>query len=64
MEVASIKIGDKSWIGYNVGVLKGVTIGEGAIIGAGTVVTKNVAPWTVVAGNPAPFIRELPIDGR
>ncbi len=45
-------------------ILRGVTIGEGAIVAAGAVVTKNVAPYTVVAGNPAKFVRELGEDGR
>jgi acetyltransferase-like isoleucine patch superfamily enzyme len=54
-----VKIGNKSWLGFNVGILKGVEIGEGAIVGAGSIVTKSVLPWTVVAGNPARLIREL-----
>jgi acetyltransferase-like isoleucine patch superfamily enzyme len=45
-------------------VLKGVTIGEGAIVAAGAVVTKDVAPYTVVAGNPARKIRELGQDNH
>lgn len=55
-----VSIQDKSWIGFNVIILKGVTIGEGAVVGAGSVVTKDVAPYTVVAGNPAAVIKELP----
>ena len=39
--------------------LSGVTIGQGAIIGAGSVVTSSIPPWTVIAGNPARIIREL-----
>ncbi len=54
-----INIMDKAWIGFNSIILKGVTIGEGAIVGAGSVVTKDVPPWTIVAGNPAKVIREI-----
>ncbi len=59
-----VHIKDKSWIGFNSIILKGVTIGEGAIVGAGSVVTKDVRPWTIVAGNPARIIREIPEDER
>ena len=52
-------IGDKAWIGFNVIILKGITIGEGAIVAAGSVVTKNVEPYSIVAGNPARFIRSV-----
>jgi acetyltransferase-like isoleucine patch superfamily enzyme len=45
-------------------VTKGVTIGEGAVCGMGSVVTKDVPPYTIVAGNPARVIRELPPDER
>lgn len=48
-------IGNDVWIGAGVTVLAGVTIGDGAIIGAGSVVVKDVAPYSVVAGNPARF---------
>ena len=54
---AAVRIGDKAWIGFNAIILKGVTIGEGAVVGAGSVVTRDVSPWTVVAGNPAKSIR-------
>lgn len=54
-----IKICDDAWIGMNVIVLKGVTIGEGAVVGAGSVVTKDVPAWTVVAGNPAVVVKKL-----
>lgn len=46
------------WLGANVIVLPGVRIGEGAVIGAGSVVTRNIPPMTVAAGNPARVIRE------
>lgn len=48
-----IVIHKKAWIGFGVIILKGVEIGEGAVVGAGSVVTKNVPPYTVVGGNPA-----------
>jgi len=46
-------IEDDVWIGARVTLLKGVTIGEGAILGAGAIVTKDVPPYTIYAGNPA-----------
>ncbi|MCX6313035.1 MAG: acyltransferase, partial [Bacteroidetes bacterium] len=55
-----VVIGNHAWINFNSIILKGVTIGEGAIVAAGSVVTKDVAPYTMVAGNPARFIKELP----
>lgn len=57
-----ITVGDHAWIGMRAIILKGVTIGTGAIVAAGSVVTKDVAPWTVVGGNPAKFIKALPAD--
>lgn len=53
----SVKIGRNVWIGARVTVLKGVTIGDAAVVGAGAVVTKDVPPFAIVAGNPARFIR-------
>jgi acetyltransferase-like isoleucine patch superfamily enzyme len=46
-------------IGSNTTILCGVTIGEGAIVGAGSVVTRDVPDWTIVAGNPARIIRRI-----
>lgn len=62
VQQAPISIHDKAWIGMDVLILKGVTIGEGAIVAARSVVTKDVPPWTLVAGNPAREIRSLPQD--
>jgi acetyltransferase-like isoleucine patch superfamily enzyme len=56
---SKVHIGDKAWIGARVIILKGVHVGEGAVIGAGSVVTRDVPPWTIVAGNPAKVIRGL-----
>jgi acetyltransferase-like isoleucine patch superfamily enzyme len=46
-------------VGSSVTILAGVTVGEGAIVGAGAVVTKDVPPWTIVAGNPAKVLRRI-----
>lgn len=59
-----IKIKNKAWIGFNSIILKGVSIGEGSIVGAGSVVTKDVPDWTIVAGNPAKIIRVIPVNER
>ena len=60
VEMAPIRIEDKVWLGMNVTVLKGVTIGEGSVVAAGSIVTKDIPPWSLVAGNPARVIKELP----
>lgn len=60
----SVEIEDRVWIGSNVTVLPGVTIGEGAVCCAGSVVTKDVEPYDVVAGIPAKKIGERPRDLR
>lgn len=57
-----VTIGDRAWIGYRAMILPGVTIGEGAIVAAGAVVTKDVAPYAVVGGNPATVIGERSPD--
>ncbi|MDR7871376.1 MAG: CatB-related O-acetyltransferase [Tissierellaceae bacterium] len=56
LHTASI-IGNDCWIGSNAVIMQGVTIGDGAIIGAGSVVTKDVQPYSIVGGVPAKFIR-------
>lgn len=57
--IAPVKIHDKVWIGLNCILLKGLTIGEGAVIAAGSVVTKDVPPYTMVGGNPARMIKRI-----
>jgi acetyltransferase-like isoleucine patch superfamily enzyme len=54
---APVRIGHDAWIGLNAVILKGVTIGEGAIVGAGTVVTRDVPPNCTVVGNPARIVK-------
>lgn len=56
-------VGNDVWIGQNVTVLPGVHIGDGAIIGANSVVSKDVQPYTVVGGNPIKLIRRRFDDG-
>jgi|LauGreDrversion4_2_1035121.scaffolds.fasta_scaffold01387_9 galactoside O-acetyltransferase len=62
---ASVKIQNKVWIGFGATILKGVTIGEGAVVAAQSVITKDIPPYTLAAGNPARIVRNLndmPID--
>jgi acetyltransferase-like isoleucine patch superfamily enzyme len=56
----SVRIGDRAWIGPNVIILHDVEIGEGAVIAAGAVVTKDVPAFTLVGGIPAKYIGERP----
>lgn len=53
----SIRICDKVWIGFGATIMKGVTIGEGAVVAANSVVVKDVEPYTVVGGNPAVLLK-------
>jgi virginiamycin A acetyltransferase len=53
-----IKIGNDVWIGYNATIMAGVNIGDGAIIATNSTVTKDVAPYTIVGGNPAKEIKK------
>ena len=55
-----VTIENDVWIGAGAVILNGVTIGRGSVVGAGSIVTKDVPPHTVVAGNPAKPIRHLP----
>jgi len=59
-----VTIGDRAWIGPRVTILHSVNIGEGAVVGAGAVVTKDVEPYTVVAGIPAKKVAERPRNLR
>ena len=63
IETAPVVIGERVWIGMNATVLKGVTVGDGAVIAACSVVTRNVPPGSLVAGNPAQIVKEK-IDFR
>lgn len=56
---APVKIGNNVWIGEKSTILKGVTIGEGAIVASHAVVTKDVPPYSIVAGNPAKVVKSL-----
>lgn len=58
-EIATVKVGAGSWLGANSSILSGVEIGEGCLVGAGSVVTKPVPAHSLVAGNPARIIRKL-----
>lgn len=57
-ESKSIIIGEDAWIGRGVCILSGVTIGEGAVVGANSVVTKDIAPYSIAVGTPAKIIRQ------
>ena len=54
-----VRIGDNVWIGGNTVICPGVTIGDCCVIGAGSVVTKDIPSWTIAAGNPCRVIREI-----
>lgn len=54
-----LTIGNNSWLGLRTIIMKGVTLGEGTIVAAGSVVTKSSEPFSLVAGNPARFIRNV-----
>lgn len=62
--LAPVVVGDYAWLGSRAMILPGVTIGEGAVVAAGAVVTRDVAPYTVVGGVPARLIGERARDLR
>jgi acetyltransferase-like isoleucine patch superfamily enzyme len=59
IKTSPIIIEDYAWISFNAIILKGVRIGKGAIVAAGAVVTKDVPPFTLVAGNPAVVVKQI-----
>jgi acetyltransferase-like isoleucine patch superfamily enzyme len=59
-----VKIGDDAWIGACAMILRGVSVGEGGVVAAGAVVTRDVPAYSIVAGNPAVVVRELSPDER
>jgi acetyltransferase-like isoleucine patch superfamily enzyme len=58
-QIRPVTIGDDVWIGHGCKIMPGVTIGEGAVVGAGSIVTRDVPPFTLVAGIPAKPVRDL-----
>jgi acetyltransferase-like isoleucine patch superfamily enzyme len=60
IRTAPVKIGNNVWIGMGAVILKGVTIGDNSVVAAGAVVTRSVPANTIVAGNPAVVVKELP----
>jgi acetyltransferase-like isoleucine patch superfamily enzyme len=59
IKIAPVKIENRAWLGFNVAILPGAVVGEGAIVAACSVVTGSVPAWTIAAGNPARVVREL-----
>ena len=61
-EAASVRMGHHVWIGAGATILPGVSIGDGAVVAAGSVVTHDVAPYSIVAGNPARFVKTRELE--
>jgi acetyltransferase-like isoleucine patch superfamily enzyme len=59
LEINPVVIGDEVWIGYKATVLRGVELGTHSVIGANSVVTRSVAPYSVAAGSPASVIKQI-----
>ena len=64
IDVAKVTIGDNVWIGGNTVILPGVHIGSNTVIGAGSVVTKDIPDWVVAAGNPCRVIKKITEDDK
>jgi acetyltransferase-like isoleucine patch superfamily enzyme len=62
LRAAPIDIGDDAWIGAHAVLLPGVRIGAGAVVGAGSIVTRDVPPRAIVAGVPARVLKNRPLD--
>ena len=60
--MAPIKIGRRAFIGARCIILKGVTVGEGSVVGAGSVVTKDIPPGVIASGNPAKVVKQLSVE--
>lgn len=63
IDVRPVRIGDDVWIGFNAAILKGVTVGDGAVVAPGAVVLRDVPAGAFVAGNPA-RVTEVAVDAR
>lgn len=63
-KLKNIRICKGAAIGMNSFILPGITIGEGAVVGAGSLVTKDVPAWTIVAGRPAKVVRKIPMRNK
>ncbi len=60
----AVKIDDDCWIGINACILKNVTIGKHSVIKAGSVITENIPPYSVVCGNPARIVKKYNLEKR
>jgi acetyltransferase-like isoleucine patch superfamily enzyme len=60
--VGRVQVGDRAWLSFRTTILPGVTIGEGAVVAAGSIVTKDVLPYAIVAGVPAVQVGERTRD--
>jgi putative colanic acid biosynthesis acetyltransferase WcaF len=63
LTTAPIRVGSQAWICAGAFVAPGLTIGDGAVVGARAVVTRDVCPWQVVAGNPATCVKQRTVRG-
>jgi len=64
IKIAPVRIENHAWLGFNVSILPGVVVGEGAVIGACSLLTGDVPAWTIAAGSPARVLRQLTADER